>query len=118
MDEVTSEIETRAAAAFANPAWETLELRRTIARTREEVDALLLTPLVLETVNLALDAATREAATERPDRYEVGEHLGAAAHTLNEAGALVGAGTGVVQALRRAVELLGPAGLATLAPAL
>jgi hypothetical protein len=118
MDKVTFGIETRAAAAFANPTWETLELRRTIARTCEEVAALLLSPPVFEKVNQSLEAATQEAAAERPDRYEVGEHLGAAAHTLKDAGALVGADTGVVQALRRAVELLGPAGLATIAPAL
>jgi hypothetical protein len=116
MDRVTLETESRAAAA--NTTWETLELRRTIARARKEVAALHLAPPVFETVNHSLEAATQEAATERPDRYEVGEHLGAAAHTLQEAGALVGAGMGVVQALCRAVELLGPAGLATITPAL
>ena len=118
MEEVTYGIETRAAAAFANPTWETVELRRTIARARAEVAALLLSPRVFETVNQSLEAATQEAAAERPDRYEVGEHLGAAAHTLKDAGALVGADKGVVQSLCRAVELLGPAGLATIAPAL
>ena len=41
MDEVTFGIETRAAAAITHPTWETLELRRTIARTREEVAAWL-----------------------------------------------------------------------------
>ena len=116
-DRVTFEIETRAAAAFTNPTWETLELRRTISRTREEVGALSLAPPEWERVNRWLNAASQEAGVGKPDRYEVGEHLAAAAHTLKEAGAL-GAGTGVVQALRRAVELLGPAGLATLATAL
>ena len=116
-DGVTFEIETRAAAAITNPTWETLELRRTISRTREEVAALPLAPPESEMVNRWLDAASQEAAAGKPDRYEVGERLAAAAHTLKEAGAL-GAGTGVVQALRRAVELLGPAGLATLAPVL
>ena len=116
-DRVTFEIETRATAAFTNPTWETLELRRTISRIREEVAALPLVPSESERVNRWLNAASQEAGVGKPDRYEVGEHLAAAAHTLKEAGAL-GAGTGVVQALRRAVELLGPAGLATLATAL
>jgi hypothetical protein len=118
MDEVTHEVGTRATAATTNPTWETLELRRTIVRTREEVAALPLAPPDFETVNQWLDAASQEAAAEKPDRYEVGERLAAAAHTLKEAGALAGAGTGIVQALRRAVVLLGPAGLATLATAL
>ena len=118
MEEVTFGIETRATAAITNPTWETVELRRTITRTRAEVAALPLAPQEFESVNRWLNAASREAAAEKPDRYEVGEHLAAAAHTLKEAGALVGAGTGVVQALRRAVVLLGPAGLATLATAL
>ncbi len=116
-DRVTFEIETRAAAAITSPTWDTLELRRTISRTREEVAALPLSPPESERVNRWLNAASHEAAVGKPDRYEVGEHLAAAAHSLKEAGAL-GAGTGVVLALRRAVELLGPAGLATLAPAL
>ena len=102
----------------ATATWETLELRRTIARTREEVAGLALAPEALDTVNQSLDAASHEAAAGRPDRYKVGEHLTAAAHTLKEAGALVGAGTAVVQALRRAVVLLGPAGLATIATVL
>ena len=118
MDEVTFEIETRAAAAITNPTWETLELRRTISRTRAEVAALPLAPAEFERVNRSLEAATGEAAAEKPDRYEVGEHLAVAARAIREAGALVGSDAGVVQALRRAVVLLGPAGLATLAPAL
>ena len=118
MDEVTYEIGTRATAATTDPTWETLELRRTISRTRAEVAALPLAPPEFERVDRSLKAATEEAAAEKPDRYEVGEHLAAAAHSLKEADALVGAGTGVVQALRRAVVLLGPAGLATLDTAL
>ena len=116
MDEVTFEIKTQAAAAttHAEATWETLELRRTIARAREEVDRLALAPRALEMVNGSLDAAAREAAATRPDRYEVGEHLGAAARVLKEGGALAGAGAALFQALRRATELLGPAGLATL----
>jgi len=102
----------------ATATWETVELRRTIVRTREEVAGLGLSPPLLETVSHSLDAAAQEAEATKPDRYKVGEHLGAAAHTLKEAGALVGAGTAVLQALRRAAELLGPAGLATIAAAL
>jgi hypothetical protein len=117
MHEVTFQTESRATTASANPTWETLELRRTISRTRKAVAALELSLPALETVNRSLDAASSEAAAERPDRYEVGEHLGVAARTLKEAGALA-AGTGLLQALRRATELLGPAGLATIEPAL
>ena len=98
----------------AEATWETVELRRTIARAREEVARLGLSPSQLETVNGSLDAAAREATATRPDRYEVGEHLGAAAHVLKEAGALVGAGAALFQTLHRATELLGPAGLATI----
>jgi hypothetical protein len=117
MHEVTSETETPATAAFPSPTWETLELRRTIVRTQEAVGALGLTTPARESVNRSLDAASEEAAVEKPDRYEVGEHLAAAATALKEDGALA-AGTSVIQALRRATELLGPAGLATIEPAL
>jgi hypothetical protein len=98
----------------ASAKWETLELRRTIVRAQEEVADLGLSPSARETVNHSLDEAAREAAKPKPDRYRVAEHLGAAARTLKEAGALVGAGTAVLQALRRAAELLGPAGLAAI----
>ena len=118
MDDVTFDVETQAAPAISEATWETVELRRTIVRTREEVAGLGLSPPLLETVSHSLDAAAQEAEATKPDRYKVGEHLGAAAHTLKEAGALVGAGTAVLQALRRATELLGPAGLATIAAAL
>jgi hypothetical protein len=98
----------------ASAKWETLELRRTIVRVQQEVADLGLSPPARETVNHSLDEAAREAAKPKPDRYRVAEHLGAAARTLREAGALVGAGTAVLQALRRAAELLGPAGLAAI----
>jgi hypothetical protein len=97
----------------AEATWETIELRRTITRAREEVARLALSPTELETVNSSFDAAAREAAATKPDRYEVGEHLGAAARVLKEGGALAGAGAALFQTLRRATELLGPAGLAT-----
>jgi hypothetical protein len=42
----------------------------------------------------------------------VAEHLAAATTTLKEAGALVDAGTTVLDGLRRSVALLGPIGLA------
>ena len=102
----------------ATATWETIELRRTIARTREEVAGLALAPEALDTVNQSLDAATQEAAAGKPDRYKVGEHLASAAQALKETGALVGAGAAVVQGLRRAAQLLGPAGLATIVTAL
>jgi hypothetical protein len=93
-------------------SWETLELRRTIASAQEGVAELAVSPDVLAAVNRALDEAAREAALPKPDKHDVAQHLGAAARTLDEAGALVGAGTSVVEALRRAVTLLGPIGIA------
>jgi hypothetical protein len=126
MEEVTFDSETQAAAAIPNiggdavieggihasATWEVVELRRVIARTQEEVAALELPPPTLEAVNRSLDAAAREAAQPKPDKYDVAEHLGSAARTLNEAGALVGAGTTVLESLRRAAGLLGPVGAA------
>ena len=116
MDDVTYGIETGAAAAipYTSATWETLELRRTIVRARDAVAGVALSPTALETVNRSLDAAGDEAAVERPDRYEVGERLAAAAQTLKDAGSLEGTGTTIDEALQRAVVLLGPAGLATL----
>jgi hypothetical protein len=114
MDEVTYESKSAATPAFSDATWETVELRRTIARTQEAVARLDLRPSEYEAVNQSLDAASGEAAVQRPDRYTVGEHLEAAAHVLEQAGAL----DSVADALRRATELLGPAGLATVATAL
>jgi hypothetical protein len=94
--------------------WEVLELRRTIVRAQEAVDSLALAPKALDQVNESLAAAAREAAQARPNRYCVAEHLGAATSTLREAGALVGAGTTVLEALRRAAGLLGPIGVAVI----
>ena len=114
--------ETQAAAAITNiggdavieggvhasATWEVVELRRVIARTQEGVAALELPPPTLEAVNRELDAAAREAAQLKPDKHDVAAHLGNATRTLQEAGALVGAGTAVLQALHRAAGLLGP----------
>jgi hypothetical protein len=96
----------------ASAAWEVLELRRTIVRAQEGVAALELPPPTVEAANQSLDAAAREAAQPRPDRHDVAEHLGNAARTLKEADALVGAGTTVLESLRRAAGLLGPVGAA------
>ena len=96
----------------ASATWEVLELRRVIARAQEGAAALELPPPTLEAVNRELDAAARDAAQPKPDKHDVAEHLGNAARTLREAGALVGAGTAVLQALRRAAGLLGPVGAA------
>ena len=127
MEKVTFDIKTQAAAAsiqniggdaviegdiHASATWEVLELRRTITRAQEGVAALELTPPIQQALNEALDAAAREAAQPKPDRHDVAAHLGDAARTLKEAGALVGAGTPVVEALRRAAGLLGPVGAA------
>jgi hypothetical protein len=112
MEEATFDIETRAAAQAPTVSWETLELRRAIARARDGLGELGLPQAVHEDVNRSLEAAANEAAHPKPDRYDVAEHLAAATTTLREAGALVDAGTDVVGGLRRAVSLLGPIGLA------
>ena len=96
----------------ATASWETLELRRAIARARDGLSELALPQPVLEDVNRSLEAAANEAAQPKPDRHDVAEHLAAATATLREAGALVDAGSNVVDGLRRAVALLGPIGLA------
>jgi hypothetical protein len=96
----------------ATATWEVVELRRVIERAQKGVATLELTPPTREAVNEELEAAAREAAQPKPDKHDVAEHLGAAARTLNEAGALVGAGTSVLEALRRAAGLLGPVGAA------
>jgi hypothetical protein len=119
MDEVTFDIETQAAAAITNiggdqatASWETLELRRAIARARDGLRELALPQPVLEEVNRSLEAAANEAAQPKPDRHDVAEHLAAATTTLKEADALVDAGSNLIGGLRRAVALLGPIGLA------
>ena len=113
MDEVTFDIETQAAAQkVATASWETLELRRAIARAQEGLDELALPKPVLEDVNRSLEAAANEAAQPKPDRHGVAEHLASATTTLREAGALVDARSDVVGSLRRAVALLGPIGVA------
>ena len=96
----------------ASATWEVVELRRVIARAQQGVAALELPPPTLEAVNQELDAATREAAQPKPCKHDVAAHLGNAARTLQEAGALVGAGTAVLESLRRAAGLLGPVGAA------
>lgn len=126
MDEVTFDIETQASAAITNiggeavmhggiqatATWETLELRRAIARARDGLGELALPQAVHEDANRSLEAAANEAAQPKPDRYDVAEHLAAATATLKEADALVDAGSNVVGGLRRAVAMLGPIGLA------
>ena len=96
----------------ASASWETLELRRAIERARDGLGELGLPQAVQEGVSRSLEAAANEAAQPRPDRHGVAEHLAAAATTLREADALVDAGGEVVGALRRAVSLLGPIGVA------
>jgi hypothetical protein len=96
----------------ATASWETLELRRAIARAREGLRELALPQPVFDDVNRSLEAAAEEAARPKPDRHDVAQHLAGATTTLREAGALVDAGTTVVDSLRRAVALLGPIGIA------
>ena len=122
MDEVSFDIETQATAALTNngsdqriyAGWEVLELRRTIARAQEGAAGLELSSAALDAVNESLDAAAHEAAKLSPDRYLVAEHLGKAANILQEAGAFLGAGETVLEALRRAAGLLGPIGVAVI----
>jgi hypothetical protein len=101
----------------ASATWEVVELRRVIARAQNGVAALELPRPTLEVVNQELDAAAREAAQPKPDKHDVAEHLGNATRTLQEAGALVGAGTAVLESLRRAAGLLGPVGAALIGAA-
>jgi hypothetical protein len=96
----------------ATASWETLELRRAIARAQDGLGELALPEPVLEDVNRSLEAAANEAAQTKPDRHTVAEHLAAATTRLKEAGALADAGADVVGGLRRAVALLGPIGIA------
>jgi len=121
MDEVTFDIETDAAAEITNighgsvqasASWETLELRRAIARARHGLGELALPQPVLDDVSHSLEAAANEAAQTKPDRHTVAEHLAEATTRLKEAGALADAGGDVVGSLRRAVALLGPIGIA------
>lgn len=108
MDKATFDIETQAASA----SWETLELRRAIARAQESLDELALPRPVLEDVTRSLEAAANAAAQSRPDRYDVAEHLAAATTRLRKAGALADSDSDLVGSLRRAVALLGPIGIA------
>jgi hypothetical protein len=96
----------------ATASWETLELRRAIARAQDGLGELALPEPVLEDVNRSLEAAANEAAQAKPDRHDVAEHLAAATTRLKGAGALADAGSDVVGGLRRAVALLGPIGIA------
>ena len=117
MEEVTFDIEIGGNAGIeegvhASASWEIVELRRTIELAREAVAALALPASTREVVERALDAAAREASLPKPDKHDVAEQLGKVTRTLDEAGALVGAGKPVFAALRRAAVLLGPVGAA------
>ena len=92
-----------------------VELREALDRLRTEADALRLPPAHRAAVDAALGAAASEAARPQPGRDRIGRLLAAATHTLTDAGALVGAGTGFLQALRAAATLLGPAAAAAIA---
>ena len=98
----------------ASASWETLELRRAIARAHEGTAELSLGPGAREAVNKAFDVAAREAGQPKPDKHSVAEHLAIARRTLEDAGALVDSGNTVVDSLRRAASLLGPVGLAVI----
>ena len=113
MEEATFDIETETVPQKAATAsWETLELRRAIARAQDGLGELVLPHAVHEDVRRSLEAAANEAALPRPNRHDVAEHLAAATATLREADALVGASNDIVGGLRRAVAMLGPIGLA------
>ncbi len=90
------------------------ELRTEIARARDEVGRLPLSPPVRASVDSALRAAA-EATDGEPDKRCAAEMLTKATRTLKEAGALTSAGTSLLEALRRAASILGPLGATVLA---
>jgi hypothetical protein len=94
----------------AAASWETVELRLVVDEVRKE--AAVYGEAVADE---ALAAAAAEAGRPQPEKARVADHLGTAVHSLQEAGALVDAGSSLVASLRRAGRVLGPAGAAVLA---
>jgi hypothetical protein len=93
----------------ASATWEVREVRKAVGRIQAEVAGLSLEPDTRAEVDDLLAAAAGEAHRPAPDKRRLGELLGTATQTLKDAGALAVAGTGLVQAIRAAGAVLGPA---------
>jgi hypothetical protein len=92
-------------------AWNAVDIRQELERLREEIARAALPPAAGD----AVEAAAAEARRPAPDPGRIGELLRDATTVADEAGALATAGTGLVESLRRAATVLGPAGKAALA---
>ncbi|MGH3042940.1 MAG: hypothetical protein ACRDNG_14605 [Gaiellaceae bacterium] len=95
-------------------AWSTVEIRHELTRLRQELAGIALPPESRTAAEAAVGAAAAEAETAAPDRGAIARRLREATTILGEAGALSTAGTGLVESLRRAAAVLGPAGKALL----
>lgn len=94
----------------ASASWKTAELRLAIDEVRNE-SATYRDVAADE----ALAAASAEAARPEPEKARVADLLRTAVRSLQEAGAVVDAGTSLGQSLRRAATMLGPVGATVLA---
>jgi hypothetical protein len=99
----------------ASATWQVEQLREAVDRVRREAEGVELPPAQRAVVDATLGAAAQEAAKPKPERDKVGSLLGAATRALTDAGALVGAGSALLQALRAAATVLGPAAGAAMA---
>jgi hypothetical protein len=95
--------------------WSTLEVRQELARLQEELARVALPPDLRAAAEAAVGAAAAEAGRPSPDPGRIAQLLGEATTVAGEAGALATAGTGLVESLRRAATVLGPAGKTLLA---
>jgi hypothetical protein len=95
--------------------WSTLEVRQELVRLQEELARVALPPDLRAAAEAAVGAAAAEAGRPSPDPGRIAQLLGEASTVAGEAGALATAGTGLVESLRRAATVLGPAGKTLLA---
>jgi hypothetical protein len=91
-------------------AWSTVEIRQELTRLRQELAGSALPPEARAGADAAIGAAAAVAETAEPDRGAIARRLHEATTILDEAGALSTAGKGLVESLRRAATVLGPAG--------
>lgn len=96
-------------------AWRTVEVRQELTRLQEEIARTALPADARAAAEAAVAAAAAEARRPAPDRARIGRRLREATTVLRDAGALATAGTGLVEGLRRAATVLGPAGKTLLA---
>jgi hypothetical protein len=92
-----------------------VEVRGELSRLAAEVGRLELPADQREAVEAELAGAQAAASASKPDSGAIARRLEQATAVLRDAGALVGGGIAVVQALQRLGELLGPAGHTLLA---